>query len=125
MNKRRFTRVVTDFEVDLCFAGGREVSGQLKNLSIFGMFVEAESVGEIGERCLVVFFPNGRADAIVVELEGLIARVGDGGLGIKLEDMSEAAFEQLVHIVISSSDDPSLIRAEVENELRTPLGDGS
>ena len=115
--KRLFTRIASSLEVDLRLPNGDALVGRLKNLSIRGLYIEAKVFPPAGTRCSVVLYPAGREHGFVIEIEGLITRFEDGGMGVRFNEFCYSAFDRLRAMIVASADDADKIDQEIDEHM--------
>lgn len=78
-----------------------------KDLSINGVFAQADRTFPLDTRCLVNIFLSGGIEDIKLEIQGRIVRQTDAGVGISFESMDIDTYTHLKNIVRYNSGDGS------------------
>jgi len=109
--KRRHSRVGFSTEIEILIqADGKEVKllGNSRDLSLKGIFVNAEEKFVPGTKCLVNVFLTGGIDKIELQMKGTVARMSDNGMGLIFDSMDVDTYSHLKNIVYYNSTDDSV-----------------
>ncbi len=81
-----------------------EVQGDSKDLSLKGIFISTDNKAPIGSSCSIKIFLTGTTDLVELNMQGVIARAENNGLGINFDSMDVDSFTYLKNIVKYNSD---------------------
>ncbi len=81
-----------------------EVKGDSKDLSLKGMFITTDKKIPTGSPCAIKIFLTGTRDLVELNMQGVIARAENKGLGITFDSMDVDSFTYLKNIVKYNSD---------------------
>jgi PilZ domain len=112
--RRALLRVPIRMEVTLKGDHLTVVSGQVRDLSLNGLYVAATLGLPPDSRCEVVIALGGPASDVKLSLRGRVARVDRGGMGIEFVEMGLDTFFHLRNLVRYNSFDA----ARVDEEFR-------
>ncbi len=122
--KRRFTRIDSSLGVDIVLEDGTEVTGCLRDLSMRGVYVETDVEPAPGVQCYLTVYLAGREREIVLEIEGTVVHCEPHGqIGVRFDELSFEDFDRLRDVVMSGSNDPERIEAEIDQELGVECDD--
>ncbi len=117
-DRREFSRVDIELQVELHADGHRQPDARTRDLSAIGAVIETGRLLPVGTSCRLSLSPAGTQQDVRIRVEGLVARVSDGALGIEFTSIDPESYEHLRHILCFHADDPDAI----ERELREHLG---
>ncbi|KAF0221048.1 MAG: type IV pilus assembly [Geobacteraceae bacterium] len=95
---RKFTRVPFKSEV-LINAQGENLKGESENLSLYGLFVRIDKKLEINTRVEVMIPLHTPPEDAYMDINGVVARQDENGVGIKFQQIGVDAFINLKNIV--------------------------
>lgn len=98
----------------------RLIKGEVKNLSLKGMFVETDFKPEINTRLTVTILLTGD-DVYKIHLLGQVVRILPEGIGIFFEEMDLDSFTHLSKILEYNSADPEKVQDELVEYVRKNL----
>lgn len=81
-----------------------EVTGDSKDLSLKGIFIITSEKAPVGSLCSVKIFLSGSNDDIELNIQGVVARAEQTGLGINFDSMDVDSFTYLKNIIKYNSD---------------------
>ncbi|MBM9535764.1 PilZ domain-containing protein [Desulfobulbus alkaliphilus] len=107
--KRRHARV--DCNRSVRIVGGQKVLGPypIKNLSLGGIFVQADIDIPVGEQCRLQMRHTGSQASFILTFSGKILRREPDGIGLAFVEMERDSFMFLQTLVLYSSEDPTRI----------------
>ncbi len=109
--KRKHSRVGFSTAIEILLqADGKEVklAGNSMDLSLKGIFVNAEETFASGTKCLVNVYLTGGIDKIELQMKGTVVRMSDNGMGIIFDSMDVDTYSHLKNIVYYNSSDGSV-----------------
>jgi hypothetical protein len=95
---RKFTRVPFKSDV-LITANGERLTGESANLSLYGLFVKTSKKLDVNTRVEVTLPSIKTAEGECLDIGGVVARVGENGIGIKFQQIGVDEFINLKNIV--------------------------
>jgi len=117
-NQREFSRVEVELDIVLEADGFRLPPAHSRDLCANGVMVASERLLPVGTACdLTLSFPE-QGDAFQVKVQGTVARVADGVLGVEFTTIDAESFQNLQRILCLHAEEPD----RVEQELREHLG---
>ncbi len=81
-----------------------EVTGDSQDLSLKGMFIPTDKKVPLGSHCIIKIFLSGTRDSLELNIQGVIARAENNGLGIIFDSMDVDSFTYLKNIVKYNSE---------------------
>ena len=110
--KRKFSRV--PFAIGTFFTyRGCSYQGEVHDLSLKGMFVKTPLHADIGAALPFTIQLSGATSDLSLQIEGVVARQTDAGLGIRFEQIDLESFIHLKNIISYNSPDAD----QIENEF--------
>lgn len=76
-----------------------DVKGDSKDLSLKGVFIITQEKVPTGSPCSVSIFLSGTKEDIKIQIQGVVARIENTGLGIAFDSMDVDSFAHLKSIV--------------------------
>jgi hypothetical protein len=117
-NKRAFTRVEVPpsgrIGAGVAMKGGVWYRGQVKDLSLHGMFLALGGDVPVGADVAVTLFLGNNPWGFTLECRGRVVRAADDGIGVEIRHMEKGAFAHYRDLVATVATDPE----QVEGELR-------
>ena len=83
--KREFTRMDVNLEVEVASERNEVIRGQIENLSLNGVFMACPRRLAAAERCSVTFVVTGMTEPLRVKADGRVVRSDDDGMGIEFD----------------------------------------
>jgi hypothetical protein len=116
--QREFTRVKRAIEAELS-SGEETLRGQVRDISLKGLFVLCEPRWQVDTHCFVVVLLGlDSAGALRVEGKARVARVEADGLGVEFfELLGLESYWHLRNIVLYNADDPERAEEEFASHL--------
>jgi hypothetical protein len=115
--RREFLRVPFRVEVTLKGDHTSVVSGDVRDVSLNGLYAAGAGRLPPGSRCEVLLVLGGPGSEVRLSLRGRVARVDRAGMGVEFQDMALDAYYHLRNLVLFNSDD----QARVEEEFKAHL----
>ena len=112
-NRRKFHRINLDGQVGLDFMNDNYDNGQIKNLSLTGMFVIGNFQQQQAEDCLINYSHKTKHNEINLHASAKVVRNNDEGIAFKFISMKLDSYMSLVTTLIHEADDPSTILQEL------------
>jgi hypothetical protein len=109
-DRRNFSRV--DFKVSaLLQTDGTAIKGEVKDLSLHGLYLETQEVIPIGTTVEITIYLSATPEPVVINVSGSVARIVPGGLGCSFDKMDVDSFAHLRSIISyqSGSDEAKII----------------
>lgn len=117
MEKRHFTRVVFQSEA-VVKSKDESLKGEIGNLSLNGMFLNAPGALPVSEPVEVEIFLSGSTSKLVLKMEGTVARDTPEGLAIQFKGMSLDSFIHLKNIIAYNRGDEEKVMEEFYEYMR-------
>ncbi len=116
-NKRKFSRV--DFKVEaLLKAGEMTVKGEVKDISLHGIFVQTAESIPIGTPVELTIYLTEMPPCIVVHVNGAVVRSLDNGIGCTFDKMDAESFAHIRSIIAYQSGDDEKVMDEFHAHIR-------
>ena len=110
-DKRHFSRV--GFKVSaLLQSDGTVLKGEVKDVSLRGMYLVTEELLPIGSPVEITIFLSASEPPIVINVTGVVARLVPGGIGCAFDKMDVDSFTHLRSIISYQGGDESKAMAE-------------
>ena len=117
MNKRKFTRVVFEARVAVCFRGVT-TEAETRDVSLRGMFLDRFLAVPLGEEVEVeISIPDAEK---ILSTKATAIRYQDGGTGFQFGAMDFDAFFALQEIIARLSGTPGQVMTEVMSFVNNP-----
>lgn len=112
-NRRRMGRITASIDVEIQAEGATHpICGQLWNLSVVGLRLEAEHTLPIGTVCRIrMFVPE------EVVLSGKVVRAQGTDLAFELEDVPYESFERLRAFLLMHAEEGSGLEDELTDQM--------
>lgn len=118
-NRREFTRVPVQVEVEVTSGPSRVFSGQTKDVSLKGLYLVCDNPFPLGSDCRIALMLGGRESSLRIEASGKIARVDDWGMGLEItEILGTESFDHLRNLVLYNARKST----QVEQEFQSHIG---
>lgn len=110
-DKRHFSRV--NFKVSaLLQSDGVALKGEVKDVSLRGIYVETEELLPIGSPVEITIYLSTSEPPIVINVTGVVARLVPGGIGCAFDKMDIDSFTHLRSVISYQGGDESRAMAE-------------
>jgi hypothetical protein len=109
--KRKFTRVSFAIQAQVEWQG-KNLAGEVANLSLRGMLVKVPEPIPVGQKVAVTLRLVGSSSDLRVRLEGHVVRVAPEGIGLEIEQMDLDSFIHLRGIIAYNSGDANRVDEE-------------
>jgi hypothetical protein len=119
-NRRDFTRAQAQTRVTITTQDGAEVSGQARDVSLSGLFVQADTpVGNLpsGVACQVSVSLPGAAVPLSIHAAGRIVRSTNEGIAVEFCRVDEESMEHLRNLVRYNAADVAQVEEEIEDSV--------
>ncbi len=122
-NNREFTRSTLKIAAVLSPENGEDISGEVDNVSLYGLFLNTAGQANLQEKEPVQMTINlsGENTELRIDCRASIAHVKDTGIGVHIENLSVDAFLHWKNIVTYASGDSEKIEEEFKNYIRKHL----
>jgi len=117
-NQREFTRVPAKVKVELVTRDGVIFTRQTRNLSMNGLYLEAQEKLPMNTECQLRVFLGESRDAACIEMLGCVSRVDEMGMAIEFRQIEVEGFERLRNLVLLNTNQVQ----EIEEEFRSHHG---
>ncbi|RQD69598.1 MAG: PilZ domain-containing protein [Tindallia sp. MSAO_Bac2] len=118
-DKRKATRI--EFHIKGVITGKtRQVSGKVNDLSLKGLFLEADTSTDkltVGEEVAVQIELSDSPSNIKISAEGTIVRLEDNGIGVQLDHIDLDSFTHLKNIISYNVGDHDKVMDEFINSM--------
>ncbi len=117
--RREFSRVEIHLDAELRSGGVQYPRTRTLDLSAIGTRVETSLLLPVGAPCEVVLWFDDAAvpDGMRIWVEGRVARVADGELGIEFTGIDPDSYEHLRTLLLFHADDPEPVERELVEHL--------
>ena len=113
--RREKTRV--DFKTQVILNAGTSseivAEGDLKDISLKGIFVCTEKMIPIGSMCDIKILLSGTSSELSLKMKGQITRQDPSGLGIAFNSMDLDSHYHLKNILLYNASDPKIMEQEM------------
>jgi len=109
--KRNFSRV--DFKVSaLLQAEGVAFKGEVKDVSLHGLYLATDQQLPIGTPVEITIYLSAAPDPVVINVEGIVARLMPGGIGCSFGKIDVDSFAHLRSVISYRGGDETKAMAE-------------
>lgn len=115
--RREFTRVPMELDVDLDLGPRTRVTGNSRDLSLKGVFLRCAEKLPVGSTCQATLHFAGREQELRIEAQGKVARFEDTGLGIEFTQMNNESYGHLRNLLLFNARKPMNVEREFESHL--------
>lgn len=114
LNNREFTRSPFTMEATLFPENGKEIVGEISNVSLYGLFLKTKNTGSMGTKkpLRLLIHLSGENSKLKINCQAAVAHVDDNGMGIHIEGLSVDAFLHWKNFVAYASGDCELVEKE-------------
>ncbi len=120
-DRRRFLRVSYSVSATLTDEKGNQVSGDIKNLSLKGAFVESNDEMDIGSSVKIAINVVSLSSSLNLNLKGEVVRKDHKGIGVEFTEMDIDSFVHLKSIVALNHGDLDIIEDEFHKFLKNKI----
>lgn len=120
MSTRQFSRVKFDVVATIGTAE-RRFHGNVKNLSMRGMFLVTDERLPLGEPVEITIALSGTLPEISISFSGKVCRDADDGLGLLFEKIDLDSYTHLKNIIAYNIDDAEKVMEEIYNSIDEKL----
>ena len=120
MATRKFSRVLFRVVATIT-AGTRRFHGDVKDLSMSGMFLETAERLDIGSEVDISIVLTGTSPEIEVTFNGVVSRVDENGLAFNFRKMDLDSYTHLKNIVAYNLDDAEKVTEEIHLSIDEKL----
>jgi hypothetical protein len=107
---RRFSRVPIKLPVTVTPADGEIVSGETRDVSAIGVYVDQVRVLPLGSACKVCIRLRQEA---AIDAKGNVTRLEKMGFAVEFSTMSEGSFDSLRELLLDHGEDSPALDAEL------------
>ncbi len=111
MQKRKFSRVVFQSEAAVQFED-REIKGEVKNLSLKGMFLSTAERVPVDKEVEIKVFLSGSTSELILSVKGTVKRHEDNGMAFAFSVMDLDSFIHLKNIIAYNMGDSEVVMEE-------------
>ena len=111
-NKRTYARVVFNRTARLVLDDKVFEGGQIRDLSLIGLFLEGMYEVKPGDTCTVEIQETGPTSSLALTISATVVRVESGGIGLKFENMKQDAYMFLQTMILYATQDPVAVAEE-------------
>jgi len=104
MEKRHGSRVPFKTEAEIT-VGGATIKGEIKNLSLNGLFLLTDNILDTGLSVDVAIELSGSSTKLTISLKGIVTRQEENGISLKFDEMELDSFIHLKNILHYSNKD--------------------
>ena len=114
-DKREFTRVHIQVEVETDEENVRTMQGSTNDISIGGFFVETKDKLEVGYEGKMELLLDGGLEKVPIEVQGKVVRANDDGYGIEIVKVYGVnSYSHLKRLVLYNAEDLSKVQSEID-----------
>ena len=117
MEKRKTSRVEFDIKAVIQY-NGSTIEGEVRDLSLQGMFFETEQNIPLGTRLTVDISLQGSTSDLVLKVMGTVVRHETAGIAIHFEEMDLDSFIHIRNIVAYNEGDGDKVREEFASMVK-------
>jgi len=111
-NHRRFSRSRLAVQVEVVRPDGSKIVGQLRDVSMNGMFVISDVKPAVNEECQLAVVLLGATPPVRIEAEGHILRHEGKGFAVQFDGIDIESFQHMTRLVMYNADEPDQVEAE-------------
>ena len=111
-NKRTYARVAFNRTARLILADKVFDGGQIRDLSLIGLFLEGTFEVKPGDSCTVEIQETGPTSSLVLTISATVVRIEPDGIGLKFENMKQDAYMFLQTMILYATQDPVSVAEE-------------
>lgn len=116
--KREFSRVPIQIEVEISSPHPTPTSCQVKDVSLKGLYLLCTNPLPMGADCRVALLLGGGEAPVRVEVSGTVVRVDPTGMGLEIKEIiGVESFEHLRNLVLYNAMDPHQVEQEFEEHI--------
>lgn len=116
-DRREFSRVPFRVQVTIVGDHATEVTADVRDVSLKGLYAVGAGRLPPGARCAVHLMLGGPESEVRLQLTGRVARVDAGGLAVEFTAMGLDTFYHLRNLVLFNSRDAAQVEAEFHAHL--------
>lgn len=114
-DKREFTRVHIQIEVETDEENVRTMQGSTNDISMGGFFVETMDDLEVGYEGKMELLLDGGLEKVPVEIEGKVVRAGKDGYGVEIVKVYGVdSYDHLKKLVLYNAEDLPKVQTEID-----------
>ncbi|MFW5862149.1 MAG: PilZ domain-containing protein [Spirochaetota bacterium] len=117
MEKRKTSRVEFDIRASIHY-NGNSSEGDVRDLSLQGLFLETEQDVPAGTRLTVDISLQGSTSDLVLKVMGTVVRHENGGIAIHFDEMDLDSFIHIRNIVSYNEGDGDKVREEFASMVK-------
>jgi len=115
--RREFTRIPVNVKVDVEAGTAATLTGEARDLSLNGFFLECTEPFAVGTECDVLLYLGEGPKALQIKAQGKVARKEKNGMGVQLTDIAVESFEHLRNLIQYNAKDPQQVEKEFDSHL--------
>ncbi len=119
-NKRQFTRINIQWDVQLDFGSSR-CRQTINNISLSGIYVKGKFDQQEGDICTIVLNQSGADEDVEIHAIGSIIRIDSDGMALEFTSMKLDNFFLLQTILLYEAADPAILGSEFVNNINLEL----
>lgn len=116
--KRDFTRVPVTLTARVKPEGAEVCEGPARDISLTGLFVEAECGAAEGTPCIITVRLSGAPNPLSIEASGVVQRTAADGVALAFTETDPESLHHLQLLMMYNAPDPN----QVEEELDSSVG---
>ena len=114
---RKFTRVPLETRIRVSAPGGGDWPSRSRNVSLGGMFIQAEQTLDPGIHCTLEMASPGLPGSPRIRVDGEIVRSRDEGMAVEFTSIDSDSLVHLWDLIKHCADDPRTIDKEYFRDL--------
>lgn len=111
--RRTNTRVSFQTTMDVRFSGQEYPGCAIQDLSVKGVFLVGVRQQALGDRCALTLCLSGTSSELCLRIQGEVAHIEEGGVGVHFIEMDLDSFYHLKNIVYFNAEDPDHIQEQL------------
>lgn len=123
LNNREFTRSAFTMGATLFPKNGKEVTGEISNVSLYGLFLKTKNINSIEMKKThpLLIHLSGENSELTINSQASVVHVDDRGMGIHIESLTVDSFLHWKNFVTYASGDCELVEKEFSQYIRKHL----
>lgn len=116
-DRREFTRVPFEMDVDVELESRDRIAARSKDVSLKGLFLQCEPQPTVGVTCAATLHFAGRDVDLRIETVGRVVRADEGGIGIEFSAVNSGGLDHLKNLVLYNSNEPDAVMREFNTHV--------
>lgn len=117
LDRREFLRIEVRLPADLLIPDGQRIEAFTQDVSYRGTFLETERRLPLGTPVDLTLWLGGRGHGLGLRTKAVVARQTEGGLGLRIDEITLDTFEHLRSLILFNAQDPDRASREIQRDL--------